>query len=661
MKSKLKFLVLLLFVSGFVSAQTTSDDVLFTVDGDPVKASEFIRVYNKNLDLVKDESQKDVDEYLKLFVNYQLKIKEAKRLGLDDNAQYKREFANYKKQLTKNFLTDNKVTDALVKEAYDRMSYDIKASHILFRVEEAERDTLKVYNDLLELRERAKKEGFESVFKELNTKYKAPGSREINYKGHETYAEELGYFSAFKMVYNFETVAYNTEVGEISMPFRTRFGYHIVMVEDKRPSRGEVTVEHIMVSKVQKDSSLNPEVRINELYKKIMQGESFEAVAKQFSDDKSSAAKGGLLPSFKGGQLSSSEFEEVAFGLTENGQISEPFKTEFGWHIVKLIDKTGNPEFDTIKLELEQRVKRDSRSALINTALTNNLKQRYSVKDNQEALTYFEGLINASYFQNNWTLPGDFIKDKTFITIGKQDYTYGAFGDYLVSSQRKYFGKQLTNTEVVAAEYEAFLEAKLIDYRERNLEFEDEEFAFILGEYRDGLLLFDLMEKEVWNTASKDTVGLKSYYESHKADYVWPVRADAVVASAAKKRDISKVEDLLEDNKSVEEISDKLNTESEQKVIFTKGIMDTTHQALPEDFEFKKGVSSIYKFNDSYHVAMVEEVYPSGPKTFEEARGSVVSDYQNYIEENWLNTLHERYNVEINQDVLAKVKSQILN
>ncbi|WP_262733624.1 peptidylprolyl isomerase [Gaetbulibacter sp. NE] len=659
----LKLFVLSAFFcfTAFSVAQTNKQDVLFTVDGDPVKASEFIRVYNKNLELVKDESQKDVDEYLKLFINYKLKIKEAKRLGLDENANYKREFLNYKKQLTKNYLTDNKVTDALVKEAYDRLAYDVKVSHILFRFDASNTDTTAVYNDLLELRKRAQKEGFETVFNDLNANYKQQNSRALNYKGYETYAEHLGYFSAFKMVYDFENVAYNTNVGEVSMPFRSSFGYHILKVEDKRPSRGEVTVKHIMVSNKQMDSTLKPEVRINELYKKIEQGESFEMLAKQFSDDKSSSGKGGLLSPFKSGQLSSTAFEDGAFALKNAGDISEPFQSEYGWHIVKLVDKKPLDAFDVMKPELEQRVKRDSRSALINTALTEKLKSSYKITENEKALTYFETLIVDDFFKGAWNVPSGFDAKKNFLVIGNTEFSYGDFANHLKSVQRGYLGKNVSPKDVILKEYNAFLDANLIKYREDNLEFEDENFAFILNEYRDGLLLFDLMEKQVWNAAVKDTVGLEAYYNKNSSNYVWENRIDGVVATAAKKKDISKVIDLFKAGKTVDEINTQLNTDKEQKVIFTRGIMDTQHQSLPKDFEYKEGLSKIYNYNGAYHVIKVDKVLPKSTKTFEEAKGMVISDYQNYIEQNWLKSLNETYKVEVDNAVLEKVKSQILN
>lgn len=646
MNQKFSLSLIMLLMTALTFAQKHTDDVLFTVDGDPVKSSEFIRVYNKNLDLVKDESQKDVDAYLKLFINYQLKIKEAKRLGLDTIPKYKREFESYKKQLSKNYLSDSNVTEALVKEAYDRTTQDVKASHILIRLDENEKDTLQVYNQLMDLRERVKKEGFEKVKNEVHD-------------GNTIFAEDLGWFSAFKMVYEFESAAYNTKVGDISKPFRTRFGYHIVKVDDKRPSRGEVTVAHIMVSNKQTDSLLNPETRINEIYKKINQGENFEALARQFSDDQSSANHGGLLSPFTGGQLNSQEFESMAFSLTEPGQISKPFKTEYGWHIIKLISKKAVQPMEEIKGELENKVKRDARSSLINTALAKKLKKKYAVVDDPKKLAYFTSILTDDIFTRAWVVPATLEKDKELFKIGNTTVTYGDFATHLQSMQKAYNGKSTPLADIVDKEYKEFQEARILKYHEDNLEFENEDFAQILKEYRDGLLLFDLMEKEVWNAAVQDSTGLQKYYDAHKSNYVWKNRIDVVLASAAKNADIEKVKQMMLQGMSDEDISKALNTETEQKVIFTKGLMETDHQALPQDLELKEGVSKIYQYNDAYHVMLINKVIPSANKTFDEAKGKVISDYQNSIEENWLKTLNNRYKVDINSKALKKVKNQI--
>ncbi len=646
---KMKFgLLLLVFFTLNLAFSQEKDEVLLKVDGEPIMTSEFLRVYNKNLDLVKDESQKDVDGYLKLFTEYQLKLKEARRLKLHEDAKYQREFLRYKNQLTKNYLSENKVTDALVKEAYDRGNLDINASHVLVRLDENATDTLNAYNKVLNLRERVLNEGFDAVKKEVHN-------------GKTIFLEDLGYFSAFKMVYDFETAAYNTPKGEISMPFRTQFGYHVVKVNDKRPSRGTITAAHIMIALEQKDTLLDPEQRINDIYKKIQQGESFESLAKQLSDDKSSARNGGKLSPFKSGQLSSTEFEDQAFALKNDEDVSKPFKTEYGWHIVKRIDLKPIQTFEELKPTLESKVKRDSRSKLINAAMVNELKKRYDISYNEDAKGYFESILSNAYFTRSWKLPEEFEKDNVLFTINNKSFTYNDFGNHLLAAQRLYINKTMPFSSIVKTEFERFFESNILQYREENLEFENEEFANILAEYRDGLLLFDLMENEIWNKASKDSTGLEEYYKANKSKYQWGKRVEVLMASSANKNKLQEVLKMMKNDKSEEDIKAKLNTDSEKHIIFTKGVYDLSDSRLPIDFEAKEGLSKIYRHNDAFHVIDVKAVLPEGVKTLEEARGNVINDYQSELETNWIDGLYKRFSVEVNEKVLESVKTKIKN
>ncbi len=648
MQLKYLFTLILMTLILNVKAQSAQKDVLFFVDDDPVYTSEFLRVYNKNLDLVQDESQKDVNEYLTLFTNYKLKLKEARALGLHDKPSYKRELSNYRKQLTKSFMTDAKVSDAMVAEAYERISYDVNANHILIKVSEnaSPEDTLVAYNNILKLRNRALKEGFETVRKEVHN-------------GKTVFGEELGYFSGFRMVYKFETAAFNTNVGEISNPFRTRFGYHIVNVLDKRKSRGECTVAHIMLVEKKGDSlAEKPEVRIQDIYKKINQGEAFDVLAKQFSDDRNSASKGGELKPFSSGQLGAPEFEDVAFGLKEVNDVSEPFKTKYGWHIVKLIAKKPIPSFEAIRPELEEKVKRDDRSKLIDEALYASLKTKYKIAKEQPALAYFESILNENYYKRTWQLPEDFSGDKSLVKIGNKQFLYKDFGKYLARAQRR-GGQKASFKIIVSKQYKDFLNSNLVKYQEDNLETENEEFAHIVNEYRDGLLLFDLMETTIWNTAKTDSVGIQDFYSTHKNKYVLPERIDAVIATSSKQKTLKKVVKLLNKGMALDQIKTLVNSKDKIEVMFTSDIMDAEHQALPKAFQFKKGISKIYNHNGTFVVVQVKEVLEKQQRTLEDAKGVVISDYQVFKEENWLKDLSQKYKIKINQEVLNNIKTRI--
>jgi peptidyl-prolyl cis-trans isomerase SurA len=627
--------------------QNGVENVLFTVNDEPVFATEFIRVYSKNLDLVQDESQKDVDEYLKLFINYKLKLAEARALEFDKKPTYLKELEGYKNQLSKNYLTDNKVTDALVSEAYDRISSDVKARHVLVRVDEHVKDTTAAYTKIVSLRDRFLKEGFDQI-------------KASAHNGNTVFVEDLGYFSGFKMVYDFENVAYQTPIGQISAPFRTQYGYHIVEVLDKRKSKGDVTVGHIMVANEQKDTTVAPETRIKEIYKLLQQGQEFESLAKQFSEDKSSAKNGGKLSTFKSGQLTSVKFEEEAFKLQNVSDISAPFQSDYGWHIVKLYEKKPLESFQELKRELEQRVKRDARSKLINSAMSSSLKEKYNVSNENEALSYFEQFIDERYFSNTWSIPETLDKNKNLIVIGEKTYTYLDFATYLKATQKTITGA-LSPQDLIRLQYDTFLNSEVLAYHEAYLEFENEEYADILNEYREGLLLFDLMESKIWNAAKLDTVALKTYYEANKSNYMWPERVDAIMVTAVNEDHAKKAKKALETNMSIEAIKAELNSNNEQHIIVTAGIMSKDDQNFPENFKFKKGISEIYTYNQAFHVVKVNEVHLESVKSFKEAQGPVIADYQIVFEENWLKELAQKYKVSVNQKVLQEVKNKITN
>lgn len=645
--NKFSFLWLLLVSAHMtVFSQISNDDVLFSVGDEPILAQEFIRVYNKNLEIVQDESQKDIDAYLNLFVNYKLKLQEAKSLGLDKKPSYLKELKGYQKQLSKKYLTESNVTEALIKEAYDRMSYEIKAQHILVRIEEYEKDTTAYYKKILNFKERFFKQGFESVKTSVHN-------------GNTVFVEDLGYFSSFKMVYDFESAAYNTGVGEISDPFRTQYGYHIVKVLDKRKSQGEVTVGHIMISLNENDSLAKAEVRINELYKMLQQGQKFESLAQQFSEDKSSAKMGGKLKSFKTGQLASAEFEKVAFSLQNNGDISIPFKTSYGWHIVKLYNKTPLASYEQLKSDLEQQVKRDSRSKLISSAMSKKLRQNYKVPEAAVVLPNFLEFFDEEFFKNTWTLSESFEGSKQFIVIGNKQLVYSDFYNYLNNSKRGLKVRQSV-TDFVTTQYENFVNSEVLKYHEENLEFVNVDFANILNEYREGLLLFDLMEDKVWNAVKSDTAALHAFYESNKKDYLNPEKVKAILVTSPKKEFIKKAKKLLIENKTVEEIKQQINT-SDQNILVTTGMLSKNTNIIPEDFLMKIGLSDIYKWNKAYHIVMVTEVLPESIKTFEDAKGLVISDYQIIYEKNWMEVLSKKYKVSVNKEVLKRTKQQLNN
>ena len=642
-----------LFIQSFLFAQTK--EVLFSIDNHPYYTDEFIRVYNKNLDLVKDDSQKDLDKYLDLFLGYKLKVEKANKLGLQNGANYQNELKSYRNQLSKNYLNDSKVTNELVREAYDRMQQEVRASHILVLVDEgaSPQDTLKAYNKVLDIKKRLDAgEDFVKVAQQFS---EDPSVKENN--------GDLGYFSAFRMVYPFENAAYKTKVGQVSKPFRTRFGYHIIKVVDKRVNRGEVTVAHIMVLK-QTDATQQEKAKttIDDIYKKIQQGESFESLAQQFSEDKSSAPKGGVLQRFGSGQLSSEEFENVAFELKEKNQISAPFESQFGWHIVKLIEKHPVRSFDDMKMELEDKIRKDERSLLITNSLAKKVRGKYLFTKDAKLIAKIKGVVNDEFYSQTWVVPEKTKElEGTILTINKDKKVNSkVFLDFIASKQKSNI-KTKPVAKLVDELFEKFIDEQLIAYYNDNLESEFTEFKNVMDEYRDGLLLFDLMEKEIWNRAKNDTIGLNEYFQKNIKNYQWKKRYSADILSSTDLKVIEKAQKFLKKGKSIDYIKEQLNKDGKINIMSKSGMYEEDYDVLPQFNNLSKGVSSIVS-KDKYHfVVNITDEKPAGAKELTECKGKVISDYQQYLENHWVDELRKEFSINVNQDVFAKVKNQLNN
>lgn len=636
------FLVLNLLVGSvnFTIAQSIDSENLMTIGGETISVKEFLRVYNKNIDLVQDESQKNIDYYLNLYTNYKLKLKEARTLGFDKKDSYKKEFESYKNQLSKAYTSDKEVTETLVKEAYNRTTSEVKAHHILVRIQPGQ-DTLAAYEKIKALRSRMVKEDFTSL-------------RTALHDGKSVFVEDLGYFSAFKMVYDFENAAFNTPLGQTSKPFRTQFGYHVVKVLDKRPSKGKVQVAHIMIANNQKDTTLVPENRIKEIYRSIQEGDSFESLAKQFSDDKSSAAKGGVMNPFKSGDIRSEIFVNTAFGLKEIGAISEPIQSQFGWHILKLISKTPVEPYEQIKVDLEQKVKRDARSKVIRQKMLEKLKQQYTIS--QPSLESVVAKIQKNDADDAWEAEAS-MEPQVFLKIESQEFSYRDFLDLLNKNKRS-FKASTGKSKFISNQYALFLENNLFQYKKNNLINENEDYANVLKEYEEGLLLFDIMENKIWKGAQLDSIGLKSYYNENTSKFKSNSKITATIARSNKKKKLKAVKKMWSQGLSTDAISQKLN-ERDQALIFSSGDFEIDSPLIPKNMVFNKGISEIYSLDDNYVLLNISNIETPQILSFEDAKGAVISKYQSVLESKWLETLRNKYPIVINEKILSDLKKSI--
>lgn len=652
---KFFILVVTFFLASSVLFGQKKKDVLLTIDGTPVYAKEFKRVYNKNLDLVQDKNQKTVDGYLDLFIDYKLKVTEAYAQKLNEKAAYKKELGDYQEQLSRYYIYEDNVTSDLAKEAYDRSLEEINASHILIfsKYADSPADTLKAYQKIEKLRQRAVNgEDFDTLAKE--------NSEEPN--ANET-AGNLGYFTVFSMVYPFETAAYNTKKGTISEIIRTQYGYHILKINDRRKRDPKRTVSHIMVFDKEDDTrTFDPKERIEEIYQLLQQGEKFEDLAKQYSDDKGSATSGGTLRPFGKGELRSKLFEEKIFEIKKEGQVTKPFKSEVGWHIARLDKINDETSFEEEKEQLEKRVKDGSRSKIVTAAVTHNIKEKYGFKMGDPYLDFFRNYVNDSLLKGNWTIkPINEQQNKIIFTIGgNASKTYLDFAEYIIATQNRRM-KFNTIDEALLSYYDTFEREALKEHYRDTLEKEDEDYAAIINEYRDGLLIFELMRLNIWNKAKKDSIGLQQYFDANRNDYSWEERVDAIIVNATSQEYADQAREMLQQGKDSQEIKDALNKGMDVKAIVTHGKFELSNKTLPSGFVKKEGVSQTYVNGTTYTVVNVLEVLPPTQKSLEDVRGRVLSDYQIKVEEDWIKSVRAKYDVTLNKKTLKRLKKELDN
>ena len=497
----MKKILIVFFVCFNISFSQLKNDELFKVNDSVVLIDEFNRVFNKNIELIDEKNQKDFDSYLNLLVNYKIKLAEAYELGYHEDPKYKSELSKYTKQLQNTYLTDKETEERYLLEAYDRTKLEVNVSHILIRIESDNIDTIQVYNKLNSLRNSFGN----STTDEFKKKYNQDNLMIV---------EDLGYFSVFKMIYDFENVAYNTPVGEVSEPFRTQFGFHILKVNDKRNSLGEVTVGHIMTYKSKTDA----QERIKNIYDSIQSGTSFEYLAKKYSEDKNSSFKGGRLNPFSSGQINSIPFENAAFNLDTDNNISEPVETKYGWHIIKLYNKQNVKDFDQIKFELLNKLKKSSRFNKITDSFYSFLLKRYNLSYENENLNYFISIIDQSYLQGNWSIPEEIDDEKILVKINNKILKYIDFATFLEDNQKKY--NIISTKDLVYDLYKRFIDYNALEFYKNNLENENAEYKFVINEYREGLLLFNLMQEKIWTLKDSDTINLREFYNKNINKYV---------------------------------------------------------------------------------------------------------------------------------------------
>lgn len=707
-----RFIAIIAFAIASISLQAQSNDpVIFEINGQQIRKSEFMKEFLHSIGqdpaasptACTYEKRKALEDYVQLFVNYRVKLADAYALGMDTAADLRKELASYRTDLAAPYLIDSATMLRIIKEAYERNQYAVHASHILINLPPSATpaDTLRAYKEAQEVYRRVTTggEAFNKVAREYIEKQLTPEQRQRLEtqplpEGHEG---DLGFFTVFDMVYPFENACYSLKEGEVSQPVRTRFGYHIIKVFDRVPYYGNITLRHIwMPNNMDKAEGL-----INDAYKKIMNGMEFERVARNYSSDRRTSEKGGLLGNLTMQQLPPQYIAVVGHNNMQVGDVSQPFHTEYGWHIIYVERRDTIPPMEDMEHLYRQRLTRDQRDAAPRTVFVEQAKRNYhftdytqqygtwakdgafvadkkNAKKKHRAATLDEIIaqVNDSVFKRTWQFHSERLTNlQPLFSLEGRAYNAIDFGQYIALTQA--VGPQQDIELYVKQKYQDFIASKVVELADSRLEQDNPEFRDLIAEYRHGLMIFNYNDQQIWSKSLEDTAGFEQFYRDHAqthnidepADsvYFWKDRARVNIYTVADSQCIAPDKALKiltkerKKNRSAHDIRlaileklDRTKCKKSQPVVMRTEMIEEGDERILSRKEWRPG-TYIHPEGHGYAIIVVEQLMPPMLKTADEARGYYVNDFQNDLERRLVEQLRKKYNVKIHQEVIDEI------
>lgn len=627
------------------------NNTILKIDDQIVNKAEFEQIYWKNKK-EKNATKEDLDEYIQLFINFKLKVIAAEELGLDTTKKFINELSGYRVQLEKPYLIDTSINEDLINEAYYRTINEVNASHIMTKLgpNPSPEDTLKAYNKILDIRNKiiSGNIGFEEAAEELSEDPYAKSS-----KGN------LGFFNAFKMLYSFECAAYETPIGKVSEIVRTKYGYHIVQPNSIRKAKGRVKTSHIMITTSSKKENILSEEKINSIYKDLVEKtKTFEELAIQYSEDRKSAKNGGEIGWINSGGNFYPEFEEAVFSLKTDGEYSKPFKTPNGWHIVKRLSYEPIGDLKSLSYNLKNKIQKDARAQKTKSSFINKLKTEYQLK-NMFNIKVLIGILKNKNFDFENVESNNKLKNinNVVLTFSNVSFTNFDFIKYLAKS--KLISKDKIEENLIKQQFLKFTDQNLIEFEKTQLETKHPDFKALMKEYRDGILLFEISDQNIWTKAIKDTAGLKEFYKSNKDTWKWPNRISGTLFTSESKKTVNKVKSLkLKKSLSNDSIMSTLNKDNLFNLKYENKIIDDFNKYNLAFKDLEKGFNGPFNYQEKWILIYVEDKLPQRNKELKEAEGIIVSAYQNYLENQWLSSLKEKHKISINYETLYSIKQK---
>jgi peptidyl-prolyl cis-trans isomerase SurA len=639
---------LFLIVSLVSFACSVYCQALFTYGSYAVSKDEFLKAYNKNKTAAVSRDQA-IKDYLDLYIKFKLKVQAAKDIHLDTLPSLQSDLQNFRSQIEESYLKDEQQVNALVDEAFNRSRKDIHTQHFYVSINEkmAPADTLKLYQAINETYEELKKGGtdYEGILSEIKEKIA------------QVHGNDMGFITVFTLPYEFENIVYSLKPGQVSKPYRSKKGWHIFKNEDERPAVGKIKAAQILFAVPEGNIVMRDRAKqlADSVYTALKAGGDFGSMAKLYSNDKMTYMGGGVMPEFGVAKYDGS-FERVAFSLKKDSDISQPFQTEFGYHIIKRISRSPIPENkddETYMYNLRQDVMKDSRIEIAREIFVKEVLAKISYKKNTLVNEKDLWKITDTFAISNKKISSGNVNEKTILFSFDNEKVKA--GDWMQ------YARNVKNTYAAHAEqpYPDLLKnyvsiAALENYRKRLQNFNND-FRYQLEEFKEGNMLFEVMERKVWAKASADSVGLRQYYDEHKTSYTWNASVDAVLFSCSNATVAKDAAQKIADGKNWKD----LTNENSAQIQADSGRYELSQVPASDKTGFKPGLITEPVINGGDGTAvfsLIIRLYPGNQqRSFEDARGLVINDYQNFMEKKWIEELRKRYPVKVNDKVLHSI------
>ena len=642
-----KFYLLFAFAMLNAAAYTQT---FISYGNNTISKDEFLKAYNKNKTPVAD-AEKSLREYVELYSNFKLKVKAAEELRLDTLPQIQFDIANFRQQIIENYLTDNKGTERLVQEAYARMQKDKHVLHFSAPIaaDAKPEDTAKAFKAMMDLYAKL-------VIGQADYK---PAAENAASNGTLIKNSDFGFITAFTVPYEYENIIYGLGTGQVSKPYRGKNAWHIFKVTEERPSAGRWKIAQVLIAYAPgagteaRAAAAKEAAHVYELAKK---DENFSFLAKEYSDDKLSYLTGGELPEFGTGTFSQ-DFEKEVLQLKKDGDISMPFATEFGYHIVKRLGFTPTPvdaSDASFIFDLKQKVLKDARINLEKEKFAREIMARVALKKTNQVkeadlFRYADSLMTNPTVLQIKLYP---ISNKTILSFKNGS---AKADEWLAYVRENKSNTELNKNETNKQLWEKFIPVAAVNYYKNHLEEYNADFKFQMQEFKEGNMLFEIMERNVWSMASNDTTGLLKHYNANSTNYKWGASADVVIFNCSSLKVAEEAMTALKKGKNWRDVGDDngTNLQADSGRYEISQITGTNNAGTPAKNSYSSIVTNVD--GTSTFVKYVTIYAPNQQRSFEEARGLVINDYQQVLETKWLTALKKKYPVKVNENLLKEM------